>query len=339
MDAIVLVGGQGTRLRPLTSTRHKSLVPVCNRPAIAYLFDWLERSGFERAVLAIGQDNEDLVEAYPPGRTQGIEIAHVIERERLESGGAIRNAVQAAGVEGRFTVLNGDVFVDFEFERALEAHIAREADLTLALYEMDEPSQFGVAVCDGDGMVTGFVEKPPMGMAPSNLVNAGVWIFEPRLVDEIPLGAVRVEETLFPSLVARGRRVLGYQFEGTWADIGHPARYLALNQALVERPGHAGNAPGAHLADDCVVKGSSIGEGCRVGSGARISGSILWERVVVGEGASISDSIIADCATIGAGATVTGAVVGSGATVAEGAVVPRGTSVEPNSSYHAKDDH
>lgn len=339
MDAIVLVGGQGTRLRPLTSRRHKSLVPLCNRPAIAYLFDWLGRSGFERVVLAIGQDNEDLVEAYPPGKTDGIEIAHVVERERLESGGAIRNAVRAAGVEGRFAVFNGDVFLDFDFEPALRSHIEKGADLTLALYEVEEPSQFGVAVCDDDGIVTGFVEKPPMGTAPSRLVNAGAWIFEPGLVEEIPPGAVRVEETLFPSLVARGRKVLGYRFEGTWADIGHPARYLALNQALVERGCRSEIGPEVALAEDCVVTGSSIGGGCRVGSGASITGSILWERVTVGDGADISESIIADGATIGVGATISGAVIGSGATVGKGAVVPRGTSVEPNSSYHAKDDH
>jgi mannose-1-phosphate guanylyltransferase len=339
MDAVVLVGGQGTRLRPLTATRHKSLVPLCNRPAIAYLFEWLQRSGFERAVLAIGQDNDDLAEAYPSGRAHGIEITQVQERERLESGGAIRHAVRMAGVKGRFVVLNGDVFVDFDFERALAAHEEKQADLTLALYEVDDPSSFGVAVCDGDDMVTGFVEKPPPGTAPSRLVNAGVWIFEPGLVDEIPPGAVRVEETLFPSLVGRRRRVLGYRFEGIWADIGTPARYLALNRALVERQGTGEFADGVKTDPDCRVAGSSLGAGCEIERQACVTGSLLWERVRVGEGAEVTDSILADGVRVGAGARITRAVIGSGARIAEGAIVPAGTSIEPNSSYDASNDH
>ena len=182
MDAIVLVGGQGTRLRPLTLTRHKSLVPLCNRPYMEYLLDWLEASGFQRTVLALGQQNEDFADAYPAGRRGGMEIAIVTERERLESGGAIRHAVRSAGIEGRFVVVNGDVFLDFDFAEALRAHEAANAELTLALYEVDDPSQFGVAVVDADGLVTGFVEKPPPGTEPGRLVNAGVWIFEPQLV-------------------------------------------------------------------------------------------------------------------------------------------------------------
>lgn len=186
MDAIILVGGQGTRLRPLTLTRHKSLVPVCNRPAIEHLFEWLASNGIDRVVLALGQANEDLAAAYPAGRHCGVEIVPVLETQRLESGGAIRNAVRACAIEGRFVVLNGDIFVDFDLRAALATHDAAGAVLTLALSEVADPSPFGVAVVDPKGVVIGFVEKPPLGTAPSHLVNAGVWIFEPGLVDEIP---------------------------------------------------------------------------------------------------------------------------------------------------------
>lgn len=332
MDAIILVGGQGTRLRPLTLTRHKSLVPVCNRPAIEYLFEWLARGGIERAVLALGQANEDLAATYPAGRHRGVEIVPVLETQRLESGGAIRNAVQSAGVEGRFVVLNGDIFVDFNLTAALEAHVAAEAVLTLALSEVDDPSPFGVAALDRDGMVAGFVEKPPLGTAPSNLVNAGVWIFEPELVGEIPPGAVRVEETLFPSLVARRRRVLGYPFEGLWADIGTPSRYLALNNALSGRTGSI--AESAEVAG-ARIESATIGPGCRVEGPASVVRSVLWESVRIGAGASVVDSVLADGVEVGEGAIVEGLVAGSGATIPAGSVIGRGTILDPGARYDA----
>ena len=338
MDAIVLVGGQGTRLRPLTHTRHKSLVPVCNRPAIEHLFGWLERNGFTRAVLAIGRDNDDLAEAYRAGRPGALEVVLVEERERLESGGAIRNAVAETGIDGRFAVLNGDVFVDFDFAPALRQHVEQGADLTLALHAEDDPSQYGVAVLDERGRVTGFVEKPPPGTAPSNLVNAGVWIFERALVEEIPPGAVRVEETLFPSLVARQRIVLGYRFPGLWADIGTPARYLALNRAILERDGLGVDGGGASIDPAAHVDASSLGPGTTVSARAAVTNSVLWERVSVGVGASLDGSILADGVSVEANASVTGAVVGSGATILAGATVPAGTLIEPGARYDGADD-
>ncbi len=329
MDAIILVGGQGARLRPLTLTRHKSLIPVANRPALDHLLDWLGGHGIERVVLALGQHQDDLVDAYPEGDRGALTIAHVVERERLESGGAIRNAVRLAEVEGRFLVLNGDVYVDFDLGAALAAHDETDARLTLALCQVGNPSAFGVAVVDGDSRITGFVEKPPPGTAPSDLVNAGVWVFEPDLVGEIPPGAVRVEETLFPSLVGRGENVLGYRFEGLWADLGTPGRYLELSRALVERDG-APLVPGdAEVADDATIEGTALGAGSAVGKGARVTGSVLWEDVRVEANAQVRDSVVADGVTIGEGAVVRGAVLGRGASVARGARLRPGEIVEP----------
>ncbi len=329
MDAIVLVGGLGTRLRPLTWHRHKSLVPVVNRPAIDYLFDWLGRSGFERVVLALGLQNEDLATAYEGARPAGLDLVFVRERQRLESGGAIRHAVHEAGVEGRFTVVNGDVFIDFDFAACLDRHIEAQADLTLALHPVSEPWHFGVAAVDSASLVTGFVEKPARGAEPTNLVNAGVWIFEPGLVDEIPLGAVRVEDTLFPSLVARRRKVLGYEFGGIWADIGTPARYLELNTALLDRSSDGAFAEGVEVAPTATVTRSSLGTGSRVGEGATVGDSIAWERVEIGEGAEVQGSILANDVRIGAGAHLAGAVVGAGASVGPGVTLPPGASIEP----------
>lgn len=333
----MLVGGQGTRLRPLTATRHKSLVPLLNRPAIDYLFDWLRRSGFRRAVLAIGQNNDDLADAYPPGDYGGLELVLVREHSRLESGGAIRNAVHVAGIEGRFAVLNGDVFADFDFATALKRHEDLGAVLTLALHEVPDPSSFGVAVVDASGLVTAFVEKPPRGEAPSNLVNAGVWIFEPGIVAQIPAGPVRVEETLFPTLVASRRPVHGYRFPGIWADLGTSERYLALHTELLA-DGHSVVHPSAKVEAGATLRATAVGEGCSIANSARIADSILWEFVTVGEGATVTGSILADGVSVGAGASVTGAVLGRGAVIPAGATVPQGTAVQPQARYHIGDD-
>lgn len=327
MHAIVLVGGQGTRLRPLTARRHKSLVPLLNRPAIEHLFEWLRRSGVNDVVLAIGRMNEDLAEAYPDGEYDGLRIRHVMERERLESGGAIRYAVEQAGISERFVVLNGDVYLDFDFGEALRQHEATQAVLTLALTPVDDPSSFGVAVVDDDSLVTGFVEKPPPGTAPSNLVNAGAWIFERHIVDEIPPGAVRVEETLFPSLVGRRQPVLGFVSDSLWADLGTPARYLALTRKLVAREGQCID-PACNIDPAATIEGSTIGPGTNVAARALVRDSIVWERVTIGEGARVEDSIVADGAAIGPGAVVLDAVVGPGATVEANQHIPAGAIVE-----------
>jgi len=306
-------------------------VPLLNRPAIEYLFEWLERSGFDRVVLALGQANEDLATAYPAGQRGRLEIIPILERERLESGGAIRNAVKTAGIAGRFAVLNGDVYVDFDFAPALAAHIEREADLTMALKALPDPSQFGVAVTDGTGLITGFVEKPPPGTAPSNLVNAGVWIFEPGLVEEIPSGAVRVEETLFPSLVARRRTVLGHQFSGTWADLGTPARYLQVSKELLGTRNEI--APGVKLSATGSLSGSAIGMSSQLQMGTTVQNSILWENVTVSAGAQVIDSILADNVFVGTGAVLQGVVAGRGAQIGAGVVLPPGTSIEAGGRY------
>ena len=337
MDAIVLVGGLGTRLRPLTYTRHKSLVPLCNQPAIEYLFNWLAESGVGRVVLAIGQHNEDLEAAYPDGEWNGLRIVQVPEHTRLESGGAIRNAIREAGVEGRFLVLNGDIYAEFDLKVALAAHEEQRAELTMALYPVDDPSPFGVAALSDDGLISGFVEKPPPGTAPSNLINAGVWIFEPGIVAEIPDGAVRVEETLFPSLVARGRRVLGFEFQGLWADIGTPQRYLDVGVALATRSDMPSVHAEASVSVAATVSSSSIGAGTTLRGGASVEQSILWEGVTVGRNAQVRSSVIADGVDIGDGAILDGVVSGTGASFPPGAVVPSGTVVEPNCGWQAID--
>ena len=336
MDAIIVVGGQGIRLRPLTLKRHKSIVPVGNKPAIEWLFDWLLEHGVQRIVLALGQNNETLSLKYPKGSYRNLEIEHVVERERLESGGAIRNAVTTAGLKDQFLVLNGDIFVDFDLTKAIKNHNQINASLTLALCKVEDPSAYGVAVLNNSSLITGFVEKPPPGTEQSNLVNAGVWIFEEKLVEEIPTGKVRVEETLFPSLVARNQLVFGYQFDGLWADLGTPERYLKINQQIAQREGGNIIADNNHF-QDVSLQGNCIGKNTVINKNVEILNSVLWENVQVQENVKIEDSIIADGVTIGEGATIESSVLASGSTVPPRKHLKPGTHLLPGERYDETD--
>jgi mannose-1-phosphate guanylyltransferase len=201
----------------------------------------------------------------------------------------------------------------------------------MALKAMADPSAFGVAVVDEAGVIIGFVEKPPLGEAPSNLVNAGVWIFEPGLVDEIPAGAVRVEESLFPSLVARRRNILGYQFEGTWADLGTPSRYLDISCSLLGMRNEV--ASGVKLSATGNVTGTAIGAHSQLQMGSTVQSSILWENVTVSAGATVTNSILADNVNVGVNAVLDHVVAGRGAQVGPGVTVPPGTSIEAGGRY------
>jgi len=307
-------------------------VPIANRPAIDHLMSWLGRGGVDRVILALGVQNADLASACPPGRVSGLELVHVVERERLESGGAIQNAVAAARISSRFVVVNGDIYVDFDLKRMLARHEAERAELSIALATVEDPSSFGVAVVRPDGWVTRFVEKPQSN-APSNLANAGVWVFEPEVAAEIPPGAVRVEETLFPSLVSQNRRVLGHPAEGLWADVGTPVRYRAINVELARAGGglivHATAA-----TDGATVVDSVVGARTQLGAGSQLRSSVAWEQVLVGANATITESVLADGVEVGDNASVTGTVAGQGATIESGAVVPPGTVLAPGERYH-----
>jgi mannose-1-phosphate guanylyltransferase len=204
---------------------------------------------------------------------------------------------------------------------------------------VSEPWRYGVAVVDQASMIIGFVEKPPMGEEPGNLINAGVWLFEPELVDAIPPGAVRVEETLFPSLVARGRPVLGYTSTGEWADIGTPATYLALNRSLVGRvPGRRLVHPETSVSEGAVVTDTCVGPGCRIGAGARVEGSVLWEGVTVGEGARVTGSVLANGVVVGEESIVDQCVIGADAMIPPRSVIPPVTSIDAGARYDAWND-
>ena len=224
-----------------------------------------------------------------------------------------------------------------KFRQAISHAFNREQIRKALYYNTGEPTTGTLSpkaieyLVNDEGLITGFVEKPPPGTAPGNLVNAGVWIFEPGLVDEIPPGAVRVEETLFPSLVARRRKVLGFRFDGPWADLGTPARYLAASRLLLGQRNEI--APGTKLSATCHVTGSAIGENSQLQMGSEVDNSILWENVTIGAGARVVDCILADGVTVGPNAVVISSVVGRGAIIPPGITVPPGTVLDAGARY------
>ena len=323
MKAVVLVGGFGTRLRPLTLSTPKQMVPVLNRPMIEHVVEHLGRHGVEAAVLSLGYRPDAFVEAYPDGEHAGVRLEYAVEPEPLDTAGAIRFAADFAGIRERFLVVNGDVLTDLDVRALVQFHDAAGAEGTIALTKVEDPSAYGVVPTDPDGRVQAFIEKPPRDEAPTNLINAGTYVLEPSVLDRIPAGQkVNVERVTFPAMAAEGR--LFARDGGTyWIDAGTPATYLQANLDLIG--GLRGTpAPGVH--ETATVEGTAassvVGPGARIAAGATVTRSVVLPGAVVEEGATVEGSIVGPRATVGRGATVTGlTVLGDDVVVPEGATL------------------
>jgi mannose-1-phosphate guanylyltransferase len=331
MRAVVLVGGFGTRLRPLTSTTPKPMLPVGHRPMIARLVDRLGRGGVTDVVLALGFRPEPFMEAFPDGRCGDVALSYAVEPEPLDTAGAIRFAADAAGIDDTFVVANGDVMTDLDVGALVAAHRSFGAEATLHLIGVDDPSSFGVVDLAADGSVHAFVEKPAPGTEPSNLINAGTYVFEPSVLERIPAGArVSIERDTFPQIVADGG-LFGVATDDYWIDAGRPELYRAANLDLLD-PGRRletcdAIAPSAQVAQDATVRNSIIGDRVVVGVGANIVDSVLLPGAIVGERSTVEQSLV--MGAIGAGAMVRDAMVGAEGRVADGATLVGG-SVPPS---------
>jgi mannose-1-phosphate guanylyltransferase len=351
MDAIVLVGGEGTRLRPVTYDVPKQLLPVVDRPMIEHVVGWLVRHGIERVVLSVGYRPVAWLEAFPGDEVAGARLAYAVEPELLDTAGAVRFAAESAGVDDTFLVLNGDVLSDFDITGLVVFHKDSGAEATIQLTPVADPSSFGVVPTDPAGRVTAFIEKPPPGTAPTNRVNAGCYVLEPSVLSSIPGGRrVSIERETFPAIVAAGR-LYALSSDAYWLDTGTPANYLRASRDILEghrpdcvRPAVPERGEGLFVHPEAIVegllgRGSYLGSGARVSAGAeltesvlsdlaalapgaRVAGSMLMAGAEVGEGARVESSVIGPGASIGAGSRVVGySVVGGGAVVPDGAVL------------------
>jgi mannose-1-phosphate guanylyltransferase len=321
VQAIVLVGGEGTRLRPLTSTVPKPALTLVDRPFLAHMIEWLAGHGVTEVVLACGFLPDVLREALAGEEDRaGVSIRYVVEPERRGTAGAIRFAADELGndLNDRFLALNGDVLTDLDLSALLGAHAERRASATLGLHPVDDSSAFGLVHSGPEGAVLEFLEKT--GESVPGEVNAGMYVLERSVLDLIPPGEeVSIERDVFPRLVGDGLH--GLRLDGYWMDIGTPERYLQAGWDILERrvetrvqataPGML-IAPGAEVATGATIGPRAVlGPGCRVADGAEIRESVLLDGCSVGEGARVSGSILAPGVAVAPGTIVEGAVAGA----------------------------
>ncbi len=324
MQALILAGGEGTRLRPLTYTIPKPVLPLAGRPHIAYVIDWLGRHGVDDVIVSCGFLAEGMRRALAK-LEPGVEIRYAEEPDARGTAGAIRFAEEM--LADRFLVLNGDVLCDLDLTALISQHEQTGARATIALYPVPDPTGYGLVHRADDGEITEFLEKPEPGEDgfDSDEINAGAYLLERSVLDEIPPEVtVSIEREVFPRLIGRG--LYGIRLDGYWIDIGTPARFLEANWDIVERrvetvtgetlaePNLVGEgsevSPDAQLRSPCV-----IGRDCRIGPGALIERSVLLDGCVV-EGATITDTILSAGVTVEEGAELDGAVIGEGERVA-----------------------
>ena len=322
MRAVVLVGGFGTRLRPLTSDLPKQMLPIVDRPMIEHVVGHLAAHGVEEVVLSLGFLSDTFRDAYPDGRCAGIPLHYAVEPEPLDTAGAIRFAAEDAGIDEAFLVLNGDVLTDLAVDELVRFHRASGAEATVSLTPVDDPSRYGVVPTDADGRVTGFVEKPPAGAAPCNWINAGTYVFEPSVLGRIEPGRrVSVEREVFPAMADEGV-LYGVRSEAYWVDTGTPETYLGVQLDLldgVRGPARSGVDDAAEIHPGATVRRSVIGPGVVVAEGARVCDAVVMAGSRIGERAVVDGSLVGRNATVGPEAQVLGlSVVGHGAEVAAG---------------------
>jgi mannose-1-phosphate guanylyltransferase len=318
----VLVGGFGTRLRPLTHHRPKQMLPIVNRPMIEHVVSHLVDHGVDDVVLSLGYQPDGFRDAYPRGRCAGATLHYAIEPEPLDTAGAIRFAALDAGIGERFLVVNGDVLTDLDITAFVAFHDARAAEGTISLHRVDDPSRYGVVLTDAQGRVSAFIEKPPRGEAPTDLINAGTYVLEPSVIDRVPPGRrVSVERETFPAMAADGS--LYARADGCyWIDTGTPCEYIQAQLDLVDgvrRAPVVGIHPDVRIAADAAVVHSVLGAGAVVAGGARVENSVLLTDVRVCSGAVIHGSVVGEGAVVAEGAHVLrGSVVGDGEVVGRG---------------------
>jgi mannose-1-phosphate guanylyltransferase len=320
VQAIVLVGGEGTRLRPLTSDVPKPAVTLVDRPFLAYAIEWLAAHGVQEVVLACGFLPDVLREALEgeEGRA-GVKITYVAEPEPLGTAGAIGFAAQALGdrLEDRFLALNGDVLADLDLSALVRAHEERGARATIALHPVADSSAYGLVRCDEEGRVLEFLEKT--GEAVPGEINAGAYVLDRSVLDLVPSGqTVSIEREVFPRLVGEGLH--GLLLDGYWMDIGTPERYLQASWDILEDRVETrveATDRGRLVADDATIAaGAKLGAravvsaGCQLEEGAEVGESVLLDGCRVGANARVQGSILAPGAKVDPGAQLVDAVIG-----------------------------
>ena len=322
MFALVLVGGFGTRLRPLTEHTPKQMLPICGVPMIEWVVRHLADHGIEEIGLALGYRPDAFLAAYPDGRIAGIPYKVAVEPEARGTAGAIRFAALEMELNEPFLVLNGDVLTDLDIGALLSFHQEREAEATIALQAVADPSRFGVVTTSDDGRVREFIEKPPANSSPSNTINAGTYVLNPSVIARIPnTRPVSIERETFPEM-ALAETLFALESDTYWLDTGTPKQFLEANlDVLHGRRRAKPELPVAAVDATAQVEDSVIGTGSHIDAEAVIQRSVLFNDCRVSRGATIIDSVLSENVYVGEGATIEGSVIGLGERIEAGSQI------------------
>jgi NDP-sugar pyrophosphorylase family protein len=352
LKAVILVGGEGTRLRPLTYDIPKPMVPICGKPFVEYQLDLMRRYGVEEVIFSLGYKWNSFDDYFGDGSRFGLKINYVIEDEPLGTGGAIKN-VEDYLDEKPFYVFNGDILSDFNLKEIMDLHLEKNSCCTLALTPVDNPTIYGVVEYDNRLCIRKFTEKPKPEEIRSNMINAGLYVMNRRVLDRMEQGKnYSIERQIFPALLIENQPLYCYLYDGYWMDIGNPSKYLTANHDVLQGKLNVniGVLDGIYIAPDVeIAKGTEmkkplwIGNGvkigrnsklvgpaiidnkCELGENVHVNGCLLWENVKVGNRASMEYCIIGRDSTIG-----------EDVNIGKMAVVGSNTQVEPFSSVKAE---
>ena len=339
VDAVVLVGGKGTRLRPLTLAIPKPLLPTAGAPFLTHLLSRIAEAGIDHVILGTSYKASTFEAEYGDGSDLGLQMEYVTEELPLGTGGGIANV--ASRLHGdTVMVFNGDVLSSVDLGAMLAAHRERDADVTLYLVRVGDPRAFGSVPTDADGNVLAFLEKTED--PPTDQINAGCYIFKREVLDRIPRGrAVSVEREVFPALLASGAKVCGFVDAGYWRDMGTPEDFVRgsadLVRGIAPSPVLAGRRGESLVHDDATVApgavligGTVVGRGAQIGPGVRLDGAVIFGGAHIEAGSVVERSIIGFGARIGPRSLVRDGVIGDGADIGARCELLRGARVWPD---------
>ncbi|NQT30155.1 MAG: NDP-sugar synthase [Candidatus Saganbacteria bacterium] len=338
MKAIIIAGGLGTRLRPLTCNTPKPIVPVVNRPFVVHQIELLVKHGIDEVILNLHYLSHEIKKILGDGRHWGIKIHYSIEEHPLGTAGAVKNAEQFFD-DGPMVIFNGDILTDINLSKVIAFHREKKAAVTLTLTEVEDPTPFGLILTDKNGRVTKFLEKPSWDMVSVKTINAGIYIVDPKIFKEVPAGKpYSFERELYPSLLKQGVPIFGYPSEAYWIDIGNPHKYSEAHQAILRGEvavkiigsridGRFWVGADAHIDPTVRIIGPSIiGEKARLGPETEIVDYVvIGDRVTIGAHCTLDHAIIWKGCKIGNHVHLSSCILGANCTIEDGVVIEKGT--------------